>query len=133
MLLVRIAVNAVALLAAGLLVPGIRIAWGDDATGIALSLLVLAIAFGLVNASIGRILRLLSLPLNLLTLGLFSVLLNAALLLAVAWIVDLVWQPLIVISGFPPDLSVDAVATAAIGALVIGAVSTAMAILIPKA
>jgi putative membrane protein len=133
MMLVRIAVNAVALLAAGLLVPGIRIAWGDDAVGIAISLLVLAVAFGLVNASIGRILRLLSLPLNVLTLGLFSVLLNAALLLLVAWVVDLVWQPLIVIGGFPPDLSIDAVATAAIGALVIGAVSTAMAILIPRA
>lgn len=133
MMLVRIAVNAVALLAAGLLVPGIRIAWGDDAAGIAVSLLVLAIAFGLVNASIGRILRLLSLPLNVLTLGLFSVLLNAVLLLAVAWVVDLVWRPVIVIGGFPPDLSADAVATAAIGALVIGAVSTAMAILIPKA
>jgi putative membrane protein len=131
-MLVRVVVNAVALLAAGLLVPGIEIAWGDDAAGIAVTLIVLALVFGLVNASIGRILRLLSLPLNVLTLGLFSVLLNAALLLAVAAVVDLVWEPLIVIGGFPPDLGLEALLAAATGALVIGAVSTAMAILIPR-
>ena len=67
--LIRIAVNAVALLAAGLLVPGIEIAWSDDAAGIAITLLVLALVFGLVNASIGRIARLASIPLNILTLG----------------------------------------------------------------
>jgi uncharacterized membrane protein YvlD (DUF360 family) len=131
-MLVRVAVNAVALLAAGLLVPGIEIAWGDDAAGIAVTLIVLALVFGLVNASIGRILRLLSLPLNVLTLGLFSVVLNAGLLLAVAAVVDLVWEPLIVIGGFPPDLGTDALLAAATGALVIGAVSTAMALLIPR-
>jgi uncharacterized membrane protein YvlD (DUF360 family) len=131
-MLVRVAVNAVALLAAGLLVPGIEIAWGDDAAGIAVTLIVLALVFGLVNASIGRILRLLSLPLNVLTLGLFSVVLNAGLLLAVAAVVDLVWEPLIVIGGFPPDLGTAALLAAATGALVIGAVSTAMALLIPR-
>jgi uncharacterized membrane protein YvlD (DUF360 family) len=131
-MLVRVAVNAVALLAAGLLVPGIEIAWGDDAAGIAVTLIVLALVFGLVNASIGRILRLLSLPLNVLTLGLFSVVLNAGLLLAVAAVVDLVWEPLIVIGGFPPDLGTDALLAAATGALVIGAVSTAMALFIPR-
>ena len=84
--------------------PGIEIAWSDDAAGIAITLLVLAVVFGLVNTSIGRIARLVSIPLNILTLGLFSVVLNAALLLAVAFVVDLVWEPLIVIGGFPPDL-----------------------------
>lgn len=130
--LIRIAVNAVALLAAGLIVPGIEIAWSDDAAGIAITLLVLAVVFGLVNTSIGRIARLVSIPLNILTLGLFSVVLNAALLLAVAFVVDLVWEPLIVIGGFPPDLSWPALVAAASGALVISAVSTALAILIPQ-
>lgn len=129
--LIRIAVNAVALLAAGLIVPGIEIAWSDDAAGIAITLLVLAVIFGLVNTSIGRIARLVSIPLNILTLGLFSVVLNAALLLAVAFVVDLVWEPLIVIGGFPPDLGWPALVAAASGALVISAVSTALAILIP--
>lgn len=132
MALVRITVNAVALLAAGLLVPDIEIAWSDDAAGIAITLLLLALVFGLVNASIGRVARLVSLPLNVLTLGLFSVVLNAGLLLAVAFVVDLLWEPLIVIGGFPPVLSLSAVAAAATGALVIGVVSTLLAILIPQ-
>jgi putative membrane protein len=130
--LIRIAVNAVALLAAGLIVPGIEIAWSDDAAGIAITLLVLAVIFGLVNTSVGRVARLVSMPLNILTLGLFSVVLNAALLLAVAFVVDLLGEPLIVIGGFPPDLGWPALVAATSGALVISAVSTALAILIPQ-
>jgi putative membrane protein len=130
--LVRVIVNAVGLLTAGLLVPGIKIEWSDDAAGIAITLLALALIFGLVNASLGRIARLVSLPLNILTLGLFSVVLNAGLLLAVAFIVDRLWGPIIVIGGFPPDLNLSAVAAAATGAFVIGAVATALAILIPQ-
>jgi putative membrane protein len=131
-LIVRIAVNAVALLAAGLLVPDIQIAWSDEATGIGLTLLLLALVFGLVNASIGRIARVLSLPLNILTLGLFSVLLNAGLLLAVAAIVATAWEPLIVLGGFPPELGLPAVTAAVSGALVIGIVSTLLTVLIPQ-
>jgi putative membrane protein len=128
---IRVAVNAVALLLAGLLVPGIEIAWGDDALGIALTLVALAIVFGLVNASIGSLARILSVPLNILTLGLFSVLLNAALLLLVALVVDLLWRPVIVIGGFPPELGLQALASAAAGALLIGVVSTVLNLLIP--
>lgn len=130
--LIRIAVNAVALLAAGLIVPGIEIAWSDDAAGIVITLLVLAVVFGLVNTSIGRIAQLVSIPLNILTLGLFSIVLNAALLLTVAFVVDLVWEPLIVIGGFPPDLGWEALVGAASGALVISAVSVLLTILIPQ-
>jgi putative membrane protein len=131
-ILVRVVVNAVGLLVAGLLVPGIEIAWSDDAEGIALTLLALALVFGLVNASIGSLARLVSLPINLLTMGLFSILVNAALLLLVAWITDRVWGPLIVLGGFPPDLSIEALVAAAAGALVIGLISALMAVLIPR-
>ncbi len=132
MALIRIAVNAVALLTAGLLVPGIEIAWSDDAASIAITLLVLAVVFGLVNTAVRPMARLVSIPLNILTLGLFSVVLNAGLLLAVAFVVDLVGEPLIVIGGFPPDLGWAALVAAASGAFVIAAVSTLLAILIPQ-
>jgi len=130
--LIRIAVNAVALLTAGLLVPGIEIAWSDDAASIAITLLVLAVVFGLVNTAVRPMARLVSIPLNILTLGLFSVVLNAGLLLAVAFVVDLVGEPLIVIGGFPPDLGWAALVAAVSGAFVIAAVSTLLAILIPQ-
>ena len=133
MLLVRVAIIAVALLLAALLVPDIEIAWADDAEGIALTLLVLALVFGLVNAFIRPIARFVSIPLNIATLGMFSVVLNAALLLGVAFLVDLVSPALIVIGGFPPDLSIEAVITAAVGSFIISVVSTALTVLIPDA
>jgi putative membrane protein len=128
---IRIAVIAVALLMAALLVPDIEIEWAEDAVGIGLTLLVLALAFGLVNAFIRPIARLVSLPLNIATLGLFSVVLNAALLLGVAFLVDLVWGPLIVIGGYPPALGAEAIVSAALGSAIISAVSTGLLVLIP--
>lgn len=133
MRIVSVAVDAVALLAAALLVPGFVIGWSDDAAGIVILLVALAIVFGLVNASVKPIARLVSIPLNIATLGLFSVVLNAVLLLGVAFLVDLVWRPAIIIGGYPPELSVEAIITAAAGAFVISAVSTAMSLLIPDA
>jgi putative membrane protein len=132
MAIVRVAVNAVALLVAALLVPEIEIAWSDEAVGTAITLLLLALVFGLVNASIRPIARLVSLPLNIATLGLFSVVLNAGLLLTVAFVVDLVAEPLIVIGGFPPELSLASVIAAASGAFIISLTSTVLAILIPQ-
>jgi putative membrane protein len=44
--------------------------------------------FGLVNAFVGTILRILTLPLMLLTLGLFSILVNAFLLQLTDWLTD---------------------------------------------
>jgi hypothetical protein len=52
-------------------------------------------------------------------------------LLAVAFALDLVWEPLIVIGGYPPDLTLTAIATAALGAFIISVVSTALNVLIP--
>lgn len=130
--IIRIVVIAVSLLLAALLVPDIEIEWADDSVGVGLSLLLLALAFGFVNAFIRPIARLVSLPLNMATLGLFSVGLNAALLLVVAFLADLVWGPLITIGGFPPDLSVEAVAAAALGSVIISVVSTGLLVLIPE-
>ena len=132
MRIVRVAINAVALLFAGLLVPGIEIEWSEEAEGIVITLAALAIVFGLVNTFVRPLARLVSIPLNIATLGLFSIVLNAGLLLAVAFLVDLVWQPLIVIGGFPPELTLQAVATAAVVAVIISIVGTALNVLIPE-
>jgi len=133
MRIVRVAIIAVALLLATLLIPDIEIDWADDAEGILVTLVALAIVFGLVNAFIRPIARFVSIPLNIATLGMFSVVLNAALLLGVAFLVDLVWGPLIVIGGYPPDLGIEAIVTAAAGSFIISAVSTALSVLIPDA
>jgi putative membrane protein len=129
--IVRVAVSALGLLAAGLLVPGIEIEWSDEVSGVVITLVTLALVFGVVNAFVRPIGRLVAIPLNLLTLGLFSLVLNAFLLLLVAAVLDFVGQPILHIGSFPPDISIDAVGTAALGAFIISVVSTSMNLLIP--
>ncbi len=63
---------AIAITAA--LVPSVEVDGG------VLSLLGLSLLFGLVNALIGTLLRLISLPLTLMTFGLFSLVINGVLL-----------------------------------------------------
>jgi putative membrane protein len=73
-LAVRWAVNAVVVGIVALLVPGIRI------DGVA-SLLAVALVLGLLNAYVKPLLVLLTLPLTLVTLGLFLLVINVGLLL----------------------------------------------------
>ena len=131
--LIRVAVIAVALLLTALLVPDIELEWAEDAEGIGISLLLLALVFGFVNAFIRPIAKLVSIPLNLATLGMFSVVLNAALLLLVAFLTDLAFGPLIVVGGYPPELGIEALGAAALGAFIISLISSGLALLIPDA
>ncbi len=59
-----------------------------DVQGGVLGLLLVALVFGLVNALVGPLLRLVSLPLTLMTFGLFSLVINAALLAITAGLTD---------------------------------------------
>lgn len=70
----RLLINAAALWAATRLVPGISFD-GDWRT-----LLVVALVFGVLNVSVRPILMLMTLPLLLITLGLFTFVLNAFML-----------------------------------------------------
>jgi putative membrane protein len=78
--LLRLLINAAALWAAIQLVDGIehRGSWW--------SLLFVALVFGLLNASVKPLLKLLSLPIIILTLGLFLFVINALMLLMTAWV-----------------------------------------------
>jgi putative membrane protein len=128
----RVIVSGVALLAAALLVPGISLSWGDSPLQAIMTIGLLALIFGLVNAYLRPILRLLSLPLNLLTLGLFSFALNAGLLLLVAYIAYVIAdKPLLRLGDFPPTLDADALVAAVLGSIVISAAATVMSLLTP--
>jgi putative membrane protein len=59
-----------------------------DIDGGFLGILWVALLFGLVNALIGPLLRLISLPLTMITFGLFALVVNAALLGITAWLTD---------------------------------------------
>jgi putative membrane protein len=97
-LIVRIIVNAIALYVAGLIVSGIGY---DFAAGGILGFLLLALIFGVVNAIIRPIVMLLTCPLQILTLGLFTLVVNALMLLFSGWIADLLGLPFNV-DGFWP-------------------------------
>ncbi|PZF54148.1 phage holin family protein [Curtobacterium sp. MCSS17_008] len=88
--LVRLVVNAVALWLTTLIVSGVTVTpFGDgDTTAVVLTFLLVAFVFGLVNAVIGTIIRIVAFPLYVLTLGLISLIVNAVLLLIVAGISD---------------------------------------------
>jgi len=77
-LLLRIVIVAIGLWIASKLVPGVEIA---DAW----SLVWAALLLGIVNAIVRPIVILLTLPLTILTLGLFLLIINAAMLSLVAW------------------------------------------------
>ena len=79
-LLIRLVANALAILAAAYIVPGIEVAGG-------LALLAAALVLGLVNAVVRPILLFLTLPFTLVTLGLFIFLLNAFCLWLTSWLV----------------------------------------------
>ncbi|MEP0547777.1 MAG: phage holin family protein [Rhodothermales bacterium] len=81
-LLLRWLVGALALLLVAYLLPGIAVANFFPAAVVA------ALVLGLVNAFIRPLVKLLTLPLTCLTLGLFSLVINAALFWAVAAFVD---------------------------------------------
>jgi putative membrane protein len=59
-----------------------------DVQGGFFTLLWVALLFGLVNALIGPLLRLISLPLTLMTFGLFALVINAVLLMLTAGLSD---------------------------------------------
>ena len=78
--LLRLLINALALWVAIQLVDGI------DHRGSLWSLLFVAMVFGALNASIRPVLKLLSLPVIILTLGLFIFVINALMLMMTGWV-----------------------------------------------
>jgi putative membrane protein len=79
-----VAVNALALAAAAWLLDGIRLTGQNQV----LHLLLVAVIFGVVNLFVRPLVKLLSLPLIILTLGLMIFVINALMLMLTGWISD---------------------------------------------
>jgi putative membrane protein len=117
---IRIVINAVAIWVATLVVGGITIQH-DDTRSMVLTLLVVALIFGVVNAVIRPVIKILSLPLLILTLGLFTFVINALMLLLTSWLSH----------KFHLDFSVSGFFSALLGALVISVVSFLISLAVP--
>lgn len=84
----RAAVTGLALWVVTLILPGLTFVGGDSSLQRVGIIFVVAVVFGLVNAIVKPIVMLLSLPLYVVTLGLFHVVVNALMLWITAWITD---------------------------------------------
>jgi putative membrane protein len=85
--LARVVVSGIAIWIAAAIVPGVQLGEAPF-TDQALTVLVVALIFGAVNAVLGPMLRVLTFPLFVLTLGLFSLVVNALLLWFTAWLAE---------------------------------------------
>lgn len=113
-LLLRLLINAVGLYLAVILVPGIR------SEGTWVTFLLMAVIFGLVNALVRPILTLLTGLVIILTLGLFSLVINALML----------WLASFIGSALGLSFAVDGFVPAFLGALVISLANWALTLLI---
>jgi|AntAceMinimDraft_8_1070364.scaffolds.fasta_scaffold92108_2 putative membrane protein len=79
-MIIGILVTAAALWVTTAIVPGIRI---EDSF---ISFLIVAVIFGLVNVFVRPVVMLLSLPVTIITLGIFTFVVNALMLMLTAWL-----------------------------------------------
>jgi putative membrane protein len=114
---IRLVVNAIAIVVAAWLVPGIVVSGGPG------TYLGVALIFGVVNATIGTVLKVLTCPLILLTLGLFTLVINGLMLQFSAW-----WAGI-----FGLGFSVSSFWAAFLGALVVSVVSATFSVLVGDA
>lgn len=98
--IVRVLINGLALWIASWILPGLDITTsatteavantgvtlGTETIGIVVAYLFIGLIFGLVNAFVRPLVSFLSLPITLLTLGLFTIVINAAMLYLTSWL-----------------------------------------------
>ncbi|SCX04327.1 phage holin family protein [Candidatus Aquiluna sp. UB-MaderosW2red] len=103
--LVSTIVNALGLWAATQLVPAITLTpyGGDGLWNTIASFLAIGAIFGLVNAIIAPVIKVLAFPLYIITFGLIAFVINGALLLFVAWLSTLFAQEIFTIEGFTSE------------------------------
>ena len=120
-LAIRILINAIAVIAAIRLVPGAEFTGGIP------QLVILAAIFGIINAYLRPIVKLLTLPINLVTFGIIGFVINIALVLLAAAIsdnLDLGFS----LAGWPPGrIDLDTIIAAFLTSVVISVVSALIA------
>ena len=125
-LLLSTVINAIALWLTTVMVTGVRIIpENQQSLGYVLTLVFVALIFGLVNGTIGRVLRFLAFPLYILTLGLMALVVNALLLMFVAWLTQ--------VFGFGFGLQVDGFGPGFWGAIVLSLVSWLLGLILRPA
>ncbi|WP_435091485.1 phage holin family protein [Micromonospora aurantiaca (nom. illeg.)] len=118
--LIRLAITAVALWIATLIVPGVEVSGRNTGSNV-LTLIVVALVFGVVNAVLKPLIKVFGCVFYLLTLGLFALVVNALLFLLTDWIAGVLKLP----------FHVDGFWTAFWGAIVVAVVSWLISVIVP--
>jgi len=119
-LFIWVLVNALALAAATWLLRGITLTADTEGARV-VTLVLVALVFGVVNAVVRPVVKLLSLPFIILTLGLLIFVINALMLLLTSWL-----------SGqLALGFHVDGFLTAIVGALVVMVATWILEVLLP--
>ena len=124
--LISTIVNAVGLWVATLVVPQVKLTpYGGDGLWETIgSFVVIGAIFGLVNAIIAPVIKVLAFPLYILTFGLIAFVINGALLLMVAWFSSLLGANVFSIEGFTAEgLSIASLGWAILAAIVMSIAS----------
>ena len=119
-------VNAVGLWVATLLVPQVSVMpYGGDGLWETIgTFLVIGALFGIVNAVIAPVIKVLAFPLYILTFGLIAFVINGAMLLLVAWLSSLLGAEVFSIEGFTTEgLTIDSLGWAILAAIVMSIAS----------
>lgn len=119
-------VNAVGLWVATLLVPQVDVMpYGGDGLWETMgTFLVIGALFGIVNAVIAPVIKVLAFPLYILTFGLIAFVINGAMLLLVAWLSSLLGAEVFSIEGFTTEgLTIDSLGWAILAAIVMSIAS----------
>ena len=119
--LLRVVINGIAIWFAQLVLPGLSIDGADTGLQQFIIILLIALVFGIVNAFVKPIVAFLSIPLYILTLGLFHIIVNAGMLMLTAWITEA--------TGW--GLSIANFGTACWAAIIVSIVSLVLSVLIP--
>ncbi|MEV6600369.1 phage holin family protein [Actinoplanes sp. NPDC051346] len=120
-IIIRLVITAVSLWIATLVIDGIRLTT-DSVSGQAGALLAVAVIFGIVNAVLRPIIKMVGCGLYVLTLGLISLVVNGLLFLLTSWIAGRLDLPFHVDDFWP---------SAVLGALLVGVVSWLLNMLVP--
>jgi putative membrane protein len=112
--LLRALFNALALVVASWLLPGLEVVGGIG------TYVILGLLFGLVNATVGSLLKVMTCPLIVLTLGLFTLVINGLMLQLTGWFAQ----------QFGLGFRIEGFWNAFLGALVVSIVSATLSILL---
>jgi putative membrane protein len=116
--IIQLLINAGALYVAILLVPGLEFSFEPE--GAWLKFLLVAFIFGLVNTFVRPVLRILTFPITMMTLGIFLIVINALMLLLTG----------VISAELDLGLTVDGFLAALLGAIVVAIVGFALSMVI---